>query len=100
IGTGIWSARSRIDSRIPRLKETRRRREERFSRSRLNKDASARALQLDRAGAADDGFGSVGLVAPHFDFGACAYSLGPSSNDQSFRPGDVVAPQHVDQAQI
>jgi hypothetical protein len=32
--------------------------------------AHAMALQFERAGAADDGFGSVGFVAPGFHFGA------------------------------
>src|ERR1700674_2336655 len=55
---------------------------------------------LDRAGAADDGLGAVGFLAPGFDFGPDAIALGPPLDDPSVRPGGLVAPQHVHQPEI
>jgi len=45
-------------------------------------------------------FGTVGLVAPYFDFGACAFAFGVALDDQAFWPGNVVAPHDVDEPQI
>src|SRR5882757_6697059 len=49
---------------------------------------------------ADDRLGAVGFVAPYFDFGARALALGMRLDDQPLWPRHVVAPHHVDQAQI
>src|ERR1700719_4041144 len=61
---------------------------------------SESSLQLESAGAADDRFGAVDLVAPYFDLGAGAFAFGVALDDQALWPGDVVAPHDVDEPQI
>src|ERR1700722_3716572 len=57
-------------------------------------------LQFEGAGAADDRFGAVGLVAPYFDLGASAFAFRVALDDQAFWAGDVIAPHDVDEPQI
>ena len=62
IGTGTWFARNRIDWRIPRRRATA------PQRSAYSSRARAIVVIIPGAGAADDRFGAVSLVAPDFDF--------------------------------
>src|SRR5713226_8348334 len=62
--------------------------------------SSLRTLQLQGAGGADDGLGAVGLLAPHFELRARAIALRAPLDDHTARAGRIVAPHHVDQAEI